>query len=66
MWRQIEEEGPFIVEIEPCHRYSVGFFNLPVQAPTQGDPVYVYSKESYPIYHAVWFNKQPKDDILKL
>ena len=27
----------------PCHRHFVGFFNVSVQAPTQGQPFYAYS-----------------------
>ena len=37
MYRQTEEEDGPTVGL-PHHRHLVGFFNVPVQAPTRGQP----------------------------
>ena len=46
----------------PCYWRFVGFFNVLVQAATSDHPFYGYSEKSSPLYRAVEFNKQPKDD----
>ena len=51
MCRRIEEEvGPTVGL--PRHRHFVGFFNVPVQAPTRGQPFYTVILRNRPIYFA--------------
>ena len=45
MCRGTEEEVGLTVGL-PRHGYFVGFFNVPVQAPTRGHPFYSYSEMS--------------------
>ena len=44
MCRRIEEEVEPTVGL-PRHRHFVGFFNVPVQAPTRDPPLYGYSEK---------------------
>ena len=43
-------------------RHLVGFFNVPAQASTRGNPFYSYSEKADPLYHTVRFSLQAKDN----
>ena len=45
MWWRTEDRPTVRL---PCHRHFVGFLNLPVQAPTRGQPFNSYSEKSPP------------------
>ena len=50
MWRHIYVDCRLTEEVGPTvglqrHRHLVGFFNLPVQAPTRGQRLYSYSEK---------------------